>query len=140
MALVASSSCRSRVPELMPENPAPRIVRPKKPKSSRPPLPPPRRRRRRLVEGVLVFIGSMVLLDSLFGERGIVEMMKKRQEGRALQQEVDKLRSDNERLLVLIDKLQNDPATIEDAARRELGLIKPGEKVFTIRDLPPGSR
>lgn len=82
----------------------------------------------------------MVLLDSLFGERGIVEMMKKRQEGRALQQEVEKLRSDNERLLVEIDKLKNDPATIEDVARRELGWIKPGEKVFTIRDLPPVGR
>ena len=29
------------------------------------------------------------------------------------------------------------PAAIEEVARRELGLIKPGEKVFIIKDLPP---
>ena len=85
-----------------------------------------------------MFIGCMVLLDALFGERGLVEMMKKRDEGRALQLDVATLRSQNERLLEEIQKLENDSATIEDLARRDLGLIKPGEKVFTIRDLPPG--
>jgi len=38
-----------------------------------------------------------------------------------------------------VDELRHDPAAIEDAARRDLGLIKPGEKVFMIKDLQPGS-
>ena len=87
-----------------------------------------------------MFIGCMVLLDALFGERGLVEMMKKRDEGKAVQLEVTKLRLRNERLLEQIQKLRDDQPTIEDLARRELGLIKPGEKVFMIRDLPPGGR
>ena len=128
------------MPELMSETPAPRSVRPRKQKSARPPLPPPRRRRRRLVEGVLVFIGCMVLLDSLFGERGLVEMMRKRDEGKAVAQQLAKLREQNEHLLEEIQKLQDDPATIEDLAKRELDMIKPGEKLFIIRDLPPTGR
>ena len=35
--------------------------------------------------------------------------------------------------------LESDWSTIEDAARRELGLIKPGEKIFTIKDVPAAS-
>ena len=92
------------------------------------------------MEGVLVFIGCMVLLDSLFGERGLVEMMRKRDEGRALAQQLAKLREQNEHLLEEIQKVQDDPATIEDLAKRELDMIKPGEKLFIIRDLPPTGR
>ena len=92
------------------------------------------------MEGVLVFIGCMVLLDSLFGERGLVEMMRKRDEGKAVAQQLAKLREQNEHLLEEIQKLQDDPATIEDLAKRELDMIKPGEKLFIIRDLPPTGR
>ena len=92
------------------------------------------------MEGVLVFIGCMVLLDSLFGERGLVEMMRKRDEGKALALQVTKLQEQNERLLEEIQKLQDDPATIEDLAKRDLDMIKPGEKLFIIRDLPPTGR
>ena len=92
------------------------------------------------MEGVLVFIGCMVLLDSLFGERGLVEMMRKRDEGRALAQQLAKLREQNEHLLEEIQKVQDDPATIEDLAKRDLDMIKPGEKLFIIRDLPPTGR
>ena len=32
-------------------------------------------------------------------------------------------------------RLTDDPKAIEDAARRDLGMMKPGEKVFMLRDL-----
>ena len=33
-------------------------------------------------------------------------------------------------------RLRSDPAAIEDLARRELGLIKPGEHLFILKDRP----
>ena len=33
-------------------------------------------------------------------------------------------------------RLREDPAAIEEIARRELGLIKPGERVFILKDVP----
>jgi cell division protein FtsB len=33
--------------------------------------------------------------------------------------------------------LKEDPAAIEEVARRELGLIKPGERLFILKDVPP---
>ena len=40
-------------------------------------------------------------------------------------------------LRALARRLREDPAMIEDLARRELGLIRPGEKLFIIREIAP---
>ena len=34
-----------------------------------------------------------------------------------------------------VRRLTEDPAAIEEIARRDLGLIRPGEKVFIVKDL-----
>jgi cell division protein FtsB len=34
-------------------------------------------------------------------------------------------------------RLREDPSAIESVARRDLGLIKPGEKVFIVKDAAP---
>ena len=47
------------------------------------------------------------------------------------------VRTDNARLREEARRLQEDPSAIEDLARRELGLIKPGEKLFILKDVPP---
>ena len=96
-----------------------------------------RRRGRRAVQYLLVFIGCVLVLDALVGEKGLVEMLKKRQEHRAAEQALADVRSDNARLREEVRSLQEDASAIEDLARRELGLIKPGEKLFIIKDVPP---
>jgi hypothetical protein len=64
--------------------PRPAKARPKKRPSSSASPTPLRRRGRRLVETVLLVIGCVLLLDALVGEKGLVEMMKARQESEAL--------------------------------------------------------
>jgi cell division protein FtsB len=39
-----------------------------------------------------------------------------------------------------IDRITNDPAALEELARKDLGLIKRGEKLFIIRDAPPADK
>jgi cell division protein FtsB len=78
--------------------------------------------------------GSVVLLDALFGDQGLVEMLKAREEGRALRSYITQVRLENQRLVEEIDWLLKDPAAIEALARRDLGMIKPGEKVYTLHD------
>jgi cell division protein FtsB len=99
---------------------------------ARPGSPP----RRRVVEGVLVAIGLLVLLDALFGERGLIEMMRARQQYRETATQLEAVRAENARLREDIELLTSDPATIEGIARQDLGLIKPGELMFIIRDTP----
>ena len=49
-------------------------------------------------------------------------------------------RAENARLREEARRLNEDPAAIEEIARRELGLIRPGERVFIIKDVPPATK
>lgn len=106
-------------------------------KSSSGRSPDKRRRGRRAVQYGLVFVGCVLVMDALVGEKGLLEMLKKRQEYRALEQSLAAIRADNARLSEEVRRLQEDASAIEDLARRELGLIKPGEKLFILKDVPP---
>ena len=86
---------------------------------------------------LILFVGCVLLLDGLVGEKGLVEMLKKRQEFRALEQSLADIRTDNVRLREEARRLREDAAAIEDLARRDLGLIKPGEKLFIVKDVEP---
>ena len=110
-----------------------------KKKSSKPSsasIPDKRRRGRRAVQYLLVFVGCVLILDALVGEKGLLEMVKKRQEYRALEQSLSDVRAENARLREEAQRLQDDASAIEDLARRELGFIKPGEKLFIVKDVP----
>ena len=101
----------------------------------------PRRRRRRAVQYVLVVAGCIVLIQGLVGEKGLLTMLKARQQYRALEASLSASKSENAQLREEARRLKEDPSAIEDLARRELGLIKPGEKLFIIRDaVPPDQR
>jgi cell division protein FtsB len=96
----------------------------------------PRRRQRRAVEYLLGFIGIVVLVEALVGDNGFLAMLKARQEYQALEQSLARARAENESLREEARRLREEPEAIEDLARRELGLIKPGEKLFILRDVP----
>jgi cell division protein FtsB len=96
----------------------------------------PRKQRRRIVESALVLIGCLVLGDSLIGERGLVATARARKEAETEQLLLNKARQETIELREQKRLLESDLGTIEDAARRELGFIKPGEKLFIITDVP----
>jgi cell division protein FtsB len=97
-------------------------------------------RRRKILNVLLGFATVVLLVDALVGEKGLVERMRAR---RYLQEQaavVDGLKSENARLREAARRLRDDPSAIEAVAREELGLIKPGEMLFILRDVTPASR
>ncbi|MGH9219038.1 MAG: FtsB family cell division protein, partial [Vicinamibacterales bacterium] len=48
---------------------------------------------------------------------------------------LERARAENAQLREAARRLREDPAAIEEAARRELGLIKPGEVLFIVKDI-----
>jgi cell division protein FtsB len=78
----------------------------------------------------------VIVLDALAGDRGFLAMVRVRRQSAALAATIAKDKAINARLAEQARRLREDPAAIEDVARRELGLIKPGEKVFIIKDVP----
>ena len=80
-----------------------------------------------------------MIVDAVVGERGLLAMLRARQQYQAASDALDRQRAENARLRERIDRLKNDPAAIEELARGELGLMRPGEKVFIVKDLKPSS-
>jgi cell division protein FtsB len=89
------------------------------------------------VQWLLMFVASLLVVDGLVGDRGLLAMLRARHEYDELSATITRQRAENARLRDQARRLNDDPATIEEVARRELGLIKPGEKLFIVRDVPP---
>ena len=85
---------------------------------------------------VLLFVASVIVVDALVGDRGLVAMLRARQEYDELSASIARQRGENARLRDMVRRLREDPSTIEEIARRELGLIRPGERVFIVKDAP----
>jgi cell division protein FtsB len=77
----------------------------------------------------------ILIVDGLVGDRGLLAMLNARRQYDELSAALTHQRAENERLRNEAARLKNDPGAIEELARRELGLIRPGEKVFIIKDL-----
>ena len=96
-----------------------------------------RRRRLRLVHVALVLIGCVIFIDALVGDQGVLATMQARRDYEQLAGRLHEARLENARLRELSERLRDDPATIEELARRELGLVFPGEKLFIVRNVRP---
>jgi cell division protein FtsB len=95
----------------------------------------PRRRRGKIVRYLIVAVGCVLIIDALVGDRGFLAMLKARQQYRTLETSLVRSREENAQLREQARQLREDPLAVEDIARRELGLIRPGEKLFIIKDV-----
>ena len=97
----------------------------------------PQSRSRRMVQYALIAVGCIFFLDALVGDKGLIELVKTRHDFRALETALLRIRAENARLREEARLLREDADTIERVARERLGLIKPGEKLFILKDIAP---
>ena len=93
-----------------------------------------RRRQARWIRWAVVFFSCVLLMDALFGDRGVAQGIRAREELRVTAESLGQLKSENAALRDEVSRLQGDPATLEALARRELGLIRPGEILVVLKD------
>ena len=104
-------------------------------------LPPaPSLVRKRGLHVLLIFVTLVLIVDALIGEKGLMQSMNARRQYRQLQASLEDLRHENAALREEMRRLNEDPATIESLARQDLGLIRPGEVVFILKDLKEDSK
>lgn len=96
------------------------------------------RRKVWIVGGVILFVALVV--GALIGDRGVLYLLDQQRKAEALRGELDALRADNVRLAEDIAALRSDPRAVETIAREELGLARPGETVFILREEGVASR
>lgn len=103
------------------------------------PKPETTPRGRRLLRAGLMVVTAVVMVDAIVGEKGVVALWRVRDQKAAIERDLQATRLENQRMSEQARRYREDPATIEELARRDLGFIKPGEKLFIIRDLPPSA-
>ena len=84
-------------------------------------------KRRGLAAAALGIVATGILV---FGGAGAVRVWQLRQEVEALEREIRVLRVEADRLNRTVDRLRDDPALVEQIAREDLGMVRPGEKVL----------
>ena len=94
--------------------------------------------KRKAVSLALFLILAASALNALFGDRGLLVLLKVRQEIESLDREIAMLRAENQRILEEIHSLKTSPLAVERLARENLGLVKPGEVVLLIRETEVG--
>ena len=119
--------CFFRVPKKAVNRPTPR---------RQSPAPKRPTRNRRIIQLLVLFVASVIIVDGLVGDRGLLAMLRARHEYDDLAASISRQRAENVRLRDQARRLREDPSAIEEIARRELGLIKPGERVFILKDVP----
>ena len=95
--------------------------------------------RRKALVVLFWFVALSLLFNSLFGDMGLIQGFRQRHLLARLQEEVRTLRQSNDRLAADTYALKHDPYRIEQIAREELGLGRPGEILFLFQDPEPGA-
>lgn len=95
-----------------------------------------RERRRKFWIYSLLVVSTVLMVNALIGEKGYLANLQARREFQDVSESLRQLKADNARLADEARRIRNDPQTLENAARQQLGLIKPGETLITLRDRP----
>jgi cell division protein FtsB len=96
-----------------------------------------RLRRRRLIT-YSIFAASLVLMThALLGENGYFATLRAQREHAEVEAALTRVRKENQRLRDESRRLREDPAALEEAARRDLGLVRPGETLVVVRKPQP---
>ena len=95
----------------------------------------PRRQTRRFWSQAVLFVACVLAVNAIFGEKGLTDTLRARRAFADASGDLARLRRENAALRDQVRRLRSDPATIEAVARGELGLVKPGEILVTIKDV-----
>ena len=76
------------------------------------------------------------MANALFGESGLLAIRMASRQQAHFAERIAVLKAENDGLREQARRLREDPAFIEEVARQEFGLIRPGERVFIIRPAP----
>ena len=81
---------------------------------------------------VIIIVGCVSLL--LFSDRGLINLWSLKKEKLEIQNEINDLRNQIALLEKEEEKLKFDEKYIEKIAREKFKMVKPGERVFKVKD------
>ena len=83
---------------------------------------------------------AVTLVLAVFGDKGVLEVQERHEQLERFEFQLDAIQRENASFLEEIDDLRRDPAAIEQLAREELKLVRPGEVVLILPADAPKDR
>jgi cell division protein FtsB len=84
---------------------------------------------------ILLFLAALLAVDAVFGDKGLFALRRAKRQHEEVASGLMQARRENARLREEVQRLY-EPSAVEEIARRELGLIKPGEILFIVKVAP----
>jgi len=88
----------------------------------------------------LALLSVALAVHEIFGEHGPLALRRQRREVQSLEQRIRQIQMENSQLEQQIKGLKSDPKAIEQLARDQMKMARPGEVIFTLpekKDHPP---
>jgi cell division protein FtsB len=92
--------------------------------------------RRRAATLAMGALAAGMAYGVVFGHNGLTAFARKREEAKTLQQQMEELHAQNDRLRGHVERLQSDPSAIEHQARADLRYARNGEVIYTLAPTP----
>jgi cell division protein FtsB len=81
---------------------------------------------------VMALLSLVMLMHEIFGRNGYMTLRHEKKEYTALQQQIQTISEENQKLERKIHALKNNPEAVEKQARDQLHLAKPGEIIYML--------
>ncbi|MBW1709786.1 MAG: septum formation initiator family protein [Deltaproteobacteria bacterium] len=85
---------------------------------------------------ILVSLTAILALTLIYNNRGYLSLKRLGQERNELEVVNKEYKEQNRLLMMKIDRIKNDLSYIEDEARKKLGLVRPDEQIFKLKNEP----
>ena len=82
----------------------------------------------------LLTVSAMLMVNALIGQKGYLANLQAQREFKAATHALQQIEAENSDLEAKIKRLRHAPQALEDFAREQLGLVKPGETLIVLRD------
>ena len=94
---------------------------------------------KRYAQPVLFVVLVLLCVHDIFGDHGFIAMGRTRKEIEQMRDDITRLNDENRALSNQVTALKSDPRMIEQIARDEMGLARPGEIIFKVPSDSPDS-
>jgi len=86
--------------------------------------------RRRIATVAVAVLAALLFVHVMLGANGMVVYKQKRNDYRALREQIVQVQDENDRYTQQIQGLKSDQKSVEKEAREQLGYARPGEYVY----------
>lgn len=87
---------------------------------------------RKIIQWLIIFCSLTVIVFSLIGDKGVIQLIALKQQEAELKSEIEELKQERKEWLYRIQSIKQNRSYVETIAREQLGMVRDDEVVYQI--------